>query len=311
MVLDSLRRPSLPHGLRRFIEFHAAAPGGRSRISVSPVGRGAGRRIRGDEVDGGGRIAAFFGEAERSPPTVEAMRVEPPVLERRHRRQRQVPRGLDGGLYLQLAGLKTILEPDRRPRISAGEVIPRAISEKKVFGYSFDGYWRGYRDDPQLLRSQPRPDPAAAQVQFLRRGQADLHPCPVSARVEDPRLRGRPFDPLRGKHHQPLDDPAIRSSASARGSARTAGSDRTVVMGADFSSPARHPAERPARASGPSASAGTASSASHHRQERPDRRRRQARQRGGHPGEAETRYCIVDGIIVVPKHAVIKPGTVV
>ena len=126
-----------------------------------------------------------------------------------------------------------------------------------------------------------------------------------------PGLRGRKRHPLRGEHRQPVAAPASPSSASGPGSGTTAGSNARSSWAPTSSNPGRTSSGTARR--GPDIGIGPDSEVRNAIIDKNARigRERQARQPQRLAAESAENYVIVNGIIVVPKDAVIPDGTVI
>ncbi len=91
--------------------------------------------------------------------------------------------------------------PGTRPT-SASTSSPALIETHRVHAYPAPGLLGGHRDHPRVLRGQPRPLRARAAVQLLRLQRADLHPRALSARTKIINGQHRALDHLRWLHHQ-------------------------------------------------------------------------------------------------------------
>ncbi len=124
---------------RKFIEFHLKRKADIS-ISVYPVPYGQASEFGTMKVQKGGRISSFF-EKPKAAKDLDKMVIPEEVF-----RQFNLERGdrthlASMGIYLfNWEVLKELLERTESQDFGK-EVIPYAIKNKKVYGYFFDGYW--------------------------------------------------------------------------------------------------------------------------------------------------------------------------
>ncbi len=169
-----------------------------------------------------------------------------------------------------------------------------------------------HRDDPELLRSEPRPDRRRPAVPLLPPRRADLHEAPLPSRLV---ARRRPLRPL----------PSRRRREDLRGGGREerhrpSGPDREGVPDRrlDRDGGRRHrgggrPHRRPREGAPPGRDrAPTASSSG------PSSTRTPGSARGASSGATRSRpdqdgdgWFFRDGILIVAKNGVLRPGTVV
>jgi glucose-1-phosphate adenylyltransferase len=292
----------------RFIDFHLRRRAEIS-ISVSPVAGHEAGEFGVMKLARSGRITAFF-EKPKTPAEVEAMRVEPDVLE---------GHGLDpaGGTHLASMGVYLFNLPVLRDLLGRSEakdfgreVIPQAIRDHRVYGFPFDGYWR----DIGTIRSFYEANLDLAEPLPKFNFYDEDKPIYTHARfLPGSKILASEVD------HSILCEGSIinrsRISRSIIGIRSRIGDgslvERTFIMGADkFES--KEDLERNAAAGIPDIGIGRGCEIRGAIIDKNARIGDGARLvNAAGIAEAETDdYVIRDGIIVVPKHGIIRPGTV-
>ncbi|MEJ2633730.1 MAG: glucose-1-phosphate adenylyltransferase [Calditrichia bacterium] len=124
---------------RKFIEFHLKKKADIS-ISVYPVRYDQAPEFGVMNVDKTGRILKFF-EKPKTPPDLDKMVVPKEAFKEFNIDAAGRTHLASMGIYLfNWEVLKELLETNEHQDFGK-EVIPEAIKTKKVFGYFFDGYW--------------------------------------------------------------------------------------------------------------------------------------------------------------------------
>ena len=292
----------------RFIEFHRRRRA-EITISVSPVAGHEAGEFGVMKLARNGRITAFF-EKPKTSAEVESMKVEPAFLEGHGLQPDGRTHLASMGVYLfNWRALRELL--NRTDAKDFGrEVIPRAIADHRVYGFPFDGYWRDigtirsfYEANLDLTEPLPKfnfydeDKPIFTHARFLRGRRSWLRRSTTrsSARAASSTVPGS----------------AGRSSASGPGSGTTPGSNGRSSWAPIISSRGR--SQRNARLGRPDIGIGrncVIRAAIIDKNARIGDGAKLVNAAGA--AEAETDdYVIRDGIIVVPKHAVIPPGAVV
>jgi glucose-1-phosphate adenylyltransferase len=293
----------------RFIDFHLERNAEIS-IAVTPVPAAEAAEFGVMKISRNGRIKAFF-EKPKASADRERMRISPEVFRGLGLKTPGMSHLASMGVYLFNAPvLKELL--DRTNHQDFGrELIPQAIRRHKVYGYLFDGYWRDIGTirsffEANLDLTQPLPKfnfydeekPIFTHARYLP-GSKILH-----AEVDHSILcEGSIIDRSKISHSII----GIRSRIGAQSII-----ERTVVMGADSFEP-REEIEANARRGLPRIGIGRDCLV---RNAIIDKNARigdgvKLINAAGKGFEETDDYVIRDGIIVVPKHAVIPDGTVV
>jgi glucose-1-phosphate adenylyltransferase len=293
----------------RFIESHLKRRAEIS-ISVSPI---AGEEV-GEfgvmKLARNGRITSFS-EKPKRPAEVEAMRVEPAVLESQGLAASGNTHLASMGVYLfNRCVLKELLARTEVQDFGR-EVIPRAIRDHKVYGFLFDGYWRDigtirsfYEANLDLTEPLPKfnfydeDKPIFTHARFLPGSKILASEVDHSILCEGSIInRSRISHSIVGIRSRIGDNCRV---------------ERTIVMGADYFE-SSEAIRQNARRGLPDIGIGrdcVILGAIVDKNARIGDGVKLVNAAG--VGEAETEdYVIRDGIIVVPKHAVIRPGTVV
>jgi len=294
---------------RKFVEFHIRS-GADLTISVAPVAADQAHEFGVMKVGRGGRIVEFR-EKPKDPAAIEAMRVEESVFE-----EFGVPAAgrthlASMGIYVfNWSVLKEMLETTSTEDFGR-QVIPEAIKRKKVFAYFFDGYWEDIGTIPSFFEAninltQPLPKfnfydeekPIFTQARFLP-GSKILHSDVARAILCEGSIinNSRIYDSIVGVRSRIGDGCSF---------------DRTVVMGADFFESSEELARNAAKGLPPIGIGCDCEirNAIIDKNARIGNGVRLINARGAQDERAD-HYCIVGGIIVIPKNAVIPDGTVI
>ena len=293
---------------RKFVDAHLAA-GAEISIAVTPVSADQTSEFGVMKVNPRGRITDFF-EKPTSEADVARMRVPEEVL-----RRAGVPADrthlASMGVYLFNGDVLKGLLAHTGSRDFGREVIPQAIGDRKVFSYFFDGYWEDIGTIPSffeahmdLTRPLPRfnfydeEKPIFTHARYLPGSKL------LASEVENAILcegsivnRSRVRESIIG----------IRSRIG-----ENCRIERTVVMGADFFE-SQEDLRRNREAGVPDVGIGPDSEV---RNAIIDKNARIGRgtklvNRNAATAESADNYVIVNGIIVIPKGAVIPEGTII
>jgi glucose-1-phosphate adenylyltransferase len=292
-----------------FIDFHLRKKAEIS-VSVSPVAYGQAHDFGVMKLNKNGRITAFW-EKPKTPADLERTKMGPEVF---------LGLGLEPGPNTHLASmgvylfnwnvLKDLLDGTKHGDFGR-EVIPHSIRRHKVYGYLFDGYWRDigtirsfFEANLNLTEALPKfnfydeEKPIFTHARFLPGSKI------LSSEVDHSILcEGSIIDRSRISH-------SIIGIRSRIGEGSVI--DRTVVMGADFFE-SKEEIEANLRRGLPQIGIGRhceIRNAIADKNARIGHGVRLINARGLTAEDTED-YVIKDGIIVVPKHAVIPDGTVV
>lgn len=293
----------------RFIDFHLRRRAEIS-ISVSPIAGHEAGEFGVMKLAGNGRISDFF-EKPKTPAEVEAMQVEPDVLES----QGLPPAGrthlASMGVYLFNGKVLRNLLSRTEAKDFGREIIPQAIRDHRVYGYPFEGYWR----DIGTIRSFYEANLDLAEPLPKFNFYDEDKPIFTHARfLPGSKILASEVD------HSILCEGSIinrsRISRSIIGIRSRIGEnsliERAFVMGADaFES--QEAIERNAAEGIPDIGIGRnceIRGAIIDKNARIGDGARLINAAGALEAETDD-YVIRDGIIVVPKHGVIRPGTVV
>jgi glucose-1-phosphate adenylyltransferase len=294
---------------RRFADFHVAA-GAEISIAVTPVRTEDVPEFGVMKVNQRGRITEFS-EKPKDPADIERMRVPEEVFGRFDVPAHGRTHLASMGVYLFNQGVLRDLLAHTDSKDFGKEVIPQAIGERKVFGHFFDGYWEDigtirsfFEAHMDLTRPLPKFDfydegrPIFTQPRFLPGSKI------LASDVENAILcegsivnRSRVRDAIIG----------IRSRIG-----ENAVLERAVVMGADYYE-SREAVARNRERGVPDVGIGRDCEI---RNAIVDKNARIGQgvklvNARGLAAETAENYCIVDGVIVVPKSAVIPDGTVI
>jgi glucose-1-phosphate adenylyltransferase len=294
---------------RKFVDFHLTA-GAEISIAVTPVRAEQAREFGVMKVNARGRITEFH-EKPRTPEDVERMRVEEDVFDRFDTPANGRTHLASMGVYLFNQGVLRDLLAHTETKDFGKEVIPHAIGERKVCGHFFDGYWedigtiRSFFDaHMDLTRPLPRFDfydeerPIFTFPRFLPGSKI------LGADVENTILcegsivnRSRIRDAIVGIRTRIGENCRI---------------ERAVVMGADFYE-SLDEIERNRDRGVPDIGIGRDCEIRDAIVDKNARIGHGVRlvNRNGVAAETADNHVIVDGIVVVPKDAVIPDGTVI
>jgi len=124
---------------RKFLDFHITS-GAEISIAVTPVPADQVHEFGVMKVNGRGRITEFS-EKPKDPAEIERMRVDESVFD-------QFDTPANGRTHLASMGVYVFSQSVLRDLLAhtdsrdfGKEVIPHALGERKVCGYFFDGYW--------------------------------------------------------------------------------------------------------------------------------------------------------------------------
>jgi len=294
---------------RKFIDFHITS-GAEISIAVTPVRADQAREFGVMKVNGRGRITEFS-EKPKDPAAVERMRVDESVFA-------QFDTPSNGRTHLASMGVYVFSQSVLRELLAhtdsqdfGKEVIPHAIGERKVCGHFFDGYWedigtiRSFFDaHMDLTRPLPKFDfydedrPIFTHPRFLPGSKI------LASDVENAILcegsivnRSRIRDAIVG----------IRSRIGENSRL-----ERAVIMGADLYESKEDLARNRDRGV-PDMGIGRDCEIRNAIVDKNARIGHGVRlvNANGVASETADSYSIVDGIIVVPKDAVIPDGTVI
>ena len=124
---------------RKFVDFHVSS-GAEISIALTPVRAEQAHDLGVMKVDGRGRITEFR-EKPKDAADIERMRVDESVFERFGAPANGRTHLASMGVYLFSQSVLRDLLAHTDSRDFGKEVIPHAIGERKVFGHFFDGYW--------------------------------------------------------------------------------------------------------------------------------------------------------------------------
>jgi glucose-1-phosphate adenylyltransferase len=293
----------------QFIESHLKRRAEIS-ISVSPIAGAEAGEFGVMKLARSGRITSFF-EKPKRPDEVEAMRVEPAVLERHGLAASGKTHLASMGVYLFNRRVLKALLARTDVQDFGREVIPRAIRDHKVFGFLFDGYWRDigtirsfYEANLDLTEPLPKfnfydeDKPIFTHARFLPGSKILASEVDHSILCEGSIInRSRISRSIVGIRSRIGDNCRI---------------ERTIVMGADYFE-SSEAIRQNARRGLPDIGIGRDSvvvGAIIDKNARIGDGVKLINAAGLAEEETED-YVIRDGIIVVPKHAVIRPGMAV
>ena len=294
---------------REFVASHVAA-GAEISIAVTPIAADRAREFGVMKVDGSGRITEFR-EKPKDPADIDRMRVDEAVFGRFGTPARGRTHLASMGVYLFNQDVLRDLLAATDAQDFGREVIPRAIGERKVFGHFFDGYWEDigtiasfFEAHMDLTRPLPKFDfydekrPIFTFPRFLPGSKI------LGAEVENAILcEGSIVN--RSKIRDSIVGIRSRIGENCR-------IERTVVMGADYYE-SRDGLARNRERGVPDVGIGhdvEIRNAIIDKNARIGHGAKLVNRSGAAAGTAEN-YAIVDGIIVVPKDAVIPDGAVI
>ena len=294
---------------RKFVDFHIAS-GAEISIAVTPVRAEQAPEFGVMKADGRGRITEFF-EKPKAAADIDRMRVPDNVFAKFGVTAADRTHLASMGVYLFSHDVLRDLLAHTDHRDFGREVIPRAIGERKVFGHFFDGYWEDIGTIPSffdahmdLTRPLPEFDfydedkPIFTYPRFLPGSKI------LASDVENAILcegsivnRSQIRDSIIG----------IRSRIGDNGRL-----ERTVIMGADYYESQEDMARNRERGI-PDVGVGRDCEIRNAIIDKNARIGHGVRlvNRSGAANESSENYVIVNGIIVVPKSAVIPDGTII
>lgn len=294
---------------RKFVDFHITS-GAEISIGVTPIRAEQAGEFGVMKVNARGRITEFC-EKPKDPAAVERMRVDEAVFERFGTPAQGRTHLASMGVYLFSQNVLRELLGHTDSKDFGKEVIPHAIGERKVCGHFFDGYWEDigtirsfFEAHMDLTRPLPRFDfydeerPIFTHPRFLP-GSKILAADVQNAILCEGSIVNRSFvrDAIVG----------IRSRIG-----ENTRLERAVVMGADYYE-SREELGRNGELGRPDIGIGRDGEirdAIIDKNARIGHGVRLVNAAGAAAATADN-YSIVDGIIVVPKDAVIPDGTVV
>jgi glucose-1-phosphate adenylyltransferase len=124
---------------RKFVDFHVSS-GAEISIALTPVRAEQAHDLGVMKVDSRGRITEFR-EKPKDAADIERMRVDESIFERFGAPANGRTHLASMGVYLFSQSVLRDLLAHTDSRDFGKEVIPHAIGERKVFGHFFDGYW--------------------------------------------------------------------------------------------------------------------------------------------------------------------------
>ncbi len=293
----------------RFIDFHLRKRAEIS-ISVTPVAAGEASEFGVMKLSPSGRISAFS-EKPKTAAELERMKIKPEIFRGLGLKAPEMTHLASMGVYLFKASVLKDLLNKTDFQDFGRELIPRSLRRYKVYGYLFDGYWRDIGTirsffDANLDLTQPLPKfnfydekrPIFTHARYLPgskilRSEVDHSLLCEGSIINRSEIR-----------HSII---GIRSRVGERSII-----ERTIVMGAD-SFESQEEIETSARRGIPPIGIGrdcVIRDAIIDKNARIGHSVRLVNTAGKSFEETEN-YVIRDGIIVVPKHAIIADGTVV
>jgi glucose-1-phosphate adenylyltransferase len=292
----------------KFVASHLAS-GAEISIAVTPVEAARAPEFGVIKVNQRGRITEFR-EKPKAPAEIERMRAPEEVL----RRSGVAPDRThlaSMGIYLFDWQVLRDLLAHTDAKDFGREVIPHAIADRKVYAYSFDGYWEDIGTIPSFFEAhmdltRPLPKfnfydeqkPIFTHARFLPGSKI------LASDVERAILcEGSIVD--RSRLRESIIGIRSRIGEGCR-------IERTVVMGADFFE-SREELDRSREAGIPAVGIGAGSEVRNAIIDKNARIGRGVRlvNVNGVPEASTETYVIVDGIIVVPKNTIVPDGTVV
>jgi len=294
---------------REFVASHVAA-GAEISIAVTPIAADRASEFGVMKVDGSGRITEFR-EKPKDPADIDRMRVDEAVFGRFGTPARGRTHLASMGVYLFNQDVLRELLAATEAEDFGREVIPRAIGERKVFGHFFDGYWEDigtiasfFEAHMDLTRPLPKFDfydekrPIFTFPRFLPGSKI------LGAEVENAILcEGSIVN--RSKIRDSIVGIRSRIGENCR-------IERTVIMGADYYE-SRDGLARNRERGVPDVGIGRDVEIRNAIIDKNARIGHGAKlvNRSGAAAVTAENYAIVDGIIVVPKDAVIPDGAVI
>jgi glucose-1-phosphate adenylyltransferase len=294
---------------RKFVDFHLHA-GAEISISVLPIRAEEAKNFGVMKVDKTGRIVEFR-EKPKESAAIEAMKVEHDVFS-------ALGVAAEGRTHLASMGiyifnwnvLHELLENSTQEDFGK-QVIPDAVRRKKVFGYFFDGYWQDIGTIPSFFEANlnlteplPRFDfydeekPIFTHARFLPGSKILASDVTESILCEGSIINGSKIS---------RSIVGVRSRIGER-----CVMERTVMMGADFFESKEDLVKNAAQGIPPVGIGRDCEirTAIIDKNARIGNGVKLINARGVRDEKAEN-YCVVSGILVVPKNAVIPDGTVI
>ncbi len=294
---------------RPFVEFHLRRKA-EITIAVTPVRADQAPEFGVMKVNDRGRIVDFR-EKPKDPAEVDRMRIDPEVFERFRTPADGRSHLASMGVYLFNADVLHRLLAQTPFADFGREVIPSAIPDRRVFGYFFDGYWEDigtiasfFEAHMDLTRPLPRfnfydeQKPIFTHARFLPGSKILASEVGTSILCEGS---------IVNRSHISQSIIGIRSRIGDN-----CRLDRTVIMGADFFESSED-LRRNRDAGVPDVGVGRdceVRNAIIDKNARIGNGVRLVNARGVRDEDSD-RCAIVDGILVVPKNAVIPDGTVI
>jgi glucose-1-phosphate adenylyltransferase len=294
---------------RKFLESHEAT-GADISIAVTPVRAEQAPEFGVMKVDSRGRITEFS-EKPKAAADVDRMRVSEDIFKKFGVPAEGRTHLASMGVYLFNQNILRDLLAHTDSKDFGREVIPHAIGERRVFGHFFDGYWEDIGTIPSffeahmdLARPLPKFDfydedkPIFTHARFLPGSKI------LASEVENAILcegsivnRSRIQDSIVGIRSRIGDNCRL---------------ERTVIMGADYFE-SRQDQARNLENGVPDVGVGRDCEIRNAIVDKNARIGHGVRlvNRNGTANESAENYVIVDGIIVVPKSAVIPDGTII
>jgi glucose-1-phosphate adenylyltransferase len=294
---------------QKFADSHVAS-GAEISIAVTPVRAEQAHEFGVMKVDGTGRITEFR-EKPKDPADIDRMRVGEEIFDRFGAPAQGRTHLASMGVYLFDQDVLRDLLARTDSKDFGKEVIPQAIGERKVCGHFFDGYW----EDIGTIRS------------FFEAHMDLTQPLPKFDFYDEERPiftypRFLPGSKILGAdvQHAILCEGSIVNRSTIRDSivgirSRVGANcrlERAVIMGADFYESREDIARNRARGV-PDVGIGDDCEIRNAIVDKNARIGRGAKliNRNGVAAEQAEDHAIVDGIIVVPKDAVIPDGAVI
>jgi len=294
---------------RKFVDFHVAS-GAEISIAVTPVGADRTHEFGVMKVDGHGRITEFQ-EKPKEPADIARMRVDEAVFERFGTPARGRSHLASMGVYLfNQDALRDLLASTDAADFGK-EVIPQAIGGRQVFGHFFDGYWEDIGTIPSFFEAHMDLTRPLPKFDFYD----EEHPIFTYPRfLPGSKILGAEVENAILCEGSIVDRSTIRDSLVGIRSRIGEGSrlERAVVMGADCYESREDQAENRERGV-PDVGIGRGVEIRNAIVDKNARIGHGAKlvNRNGATTENAENYNIVDGIIVVPKNAVIPDGAVI
>lgn len=294
---------------RKFVDFHLHA-GAEISISVLPIRAEEAKNFGVMKVDKTGRIVEFR-EKPKESAAIEAMKVEHDVFSAFGVAAEGRTHLASMGIYIFNWNVLHELLENSTEEDFGKQVIPDAVRRKKVFGYFFDGYWQDIGTIPSFFEANlnlteplPRFDfydeekPIFTHARFLPGSKILASDVTESILCEGSIINGSKIS---------RSIVGVRSRIGER-----CVIERTVMMGADFFESKEDLAKNAAQGIPPIGIGRDCEirTAIIDKNARIGNGVKLINARGVRDEKAEN-YCVVSGILVVPKNAVIPDGTVI